>query len=595
MLASLALAIAVMLCAGCGEHQRFGDDPPIVYPTDHTVQPVVSPGVYGGSMTGTFLGDPKTLNLVVADDADTSALLGELYDSLEGRDPFTLKFKSRLAYLPKVSPDGLTYTYTLRPGLKWSDGYPITADDVIFTLNVLFDPTIQYLGREGLLVDVNQPDGTVKRVPFKYVKVNERTVKFILPVKWAPAEEIFGFNIVPKHVLEAAYNAGKFNSTWGVDTPPNQIVCSGPYKLASYTPGQRMVLVANPYFWRSINGQKLPYISKFNYLIIPDTNGMVLNFRAGGSDTIAPIPNLQYPTIAEYAKRDNYTVIDRGYDWGFSYLSFNENPHSALNKRLLKIFSDVRFRQACSYAIDRNALCDDILSGLAEPDYSPETPSDVQYYDPNVKRYDYDPAKARSLLLSMGMTPGRNGMLLYEGQPVSFNILTNTENHLRIALATVISNELQAIGLDAHFTPVEFNALITRLDAPPYDWQAIVMGFTGGPEPNDGSDIWRSGGEDHDWWPYQPKPATPWEARIDRDFTNGAHELDLVKRKKYYDDWQETLGIEQPLIFLLTQHDYSAVRNRFGNIEPSAFYSFTGDVYWNLEEEYRTRTPGYTR
>jgi peptide/nickel transport system substrate-binding protein len=581
------LTLSLLALTGCAQHARFGNDPPINYPVDHTKAPVVQAGKYGGSMTGTFLGDPKTLNVWVADDADSGALAGELYDSLEARDGFTLRYVPRLAYLPKISKDGLTYTYTLRPNLKWSDGVPLTTDDVIFTLNVLFDPNTETLSRESMLVDVNQPDGTVKRVPFKWVKVDDRTVKFILPVKWAPAEEMFGFAIAPKHCLEKIYKSGHFNQAYGVDTPPSQLVGCGPFLMTEYKPGQRVVFKRNPLYWKYSNNQKLPYLDTFNYLILPDANDMVLNFRAGDSDTLT-IPDMEYPPVAKYAKRDNYTVAYHGPDWGFSYLCFNLNPHAKLDKRLLKIFSDVRFRQACSYAIDRQGYCSDVLFGLAHPLYGPETPADVYYYDPRVKQYPYDPEKARQLLLSMGMTEGPNGMMLYGGKPVTFNILTNAENPARRALSTVVANELQSIGIDAKFTPINFNALVTRIDAPPYEWEAHILGFTGGPEPNDGGDLWRTTGADHEWSPKQNTPATAWEARIDRDFTNGAHELDPAKRRKFYNDWQETLGIEQPMIFLDYGDQYSAVRNHFGNIEPSSLQGLGGDVYWNLEEIYDT-------
>jgi peptide/nickel transport system substrate-binding protein len=540
-------------------------------------------------MTSTFLGDPKTFNCWIADDADSSALAGELFDSLEGRDAFTLKYIPRLAGLPKISADGLTYKYTLRPGLKWSDGVPLTVDDIIFTLQVIFDPTVQTSMRETMLVDVNRPDGSVKRVPFKWIKVDDRTILFVLPVKWAPAEEMFGFPIAPKHCLEQIYKSGQFNSAWSISTPPSQIVGSGPYLINRYAPAQRVILTPNPHFWRTFGKQQLPYLSKFNYLIVPDSNAQVLNFRGGGSDTLS-IPNLQYPTVAEYAKRDNYTVVARGANWGFSYLGFNLNPQAKTDKRLLAVFDDVRFRQACSYAIDRQSICTNLLLGLSHPLYSPETPADNVYFDPKVKRYSYDPAKARQLLQQMGMVPGPGGMLLYQGKTVTFNVLTDTESAASKVLTTVVSADLKNIGIDAQFTAISFDDLVTRLDSPPYDWQALVLGFTGGPEPNDGADLWRSSGLDHVWHPAQKVPSTLWEARIDRDFTDGAHELDVAKRKKYYDDWQETLGIEQPMVFLVYNDQYTAVRNHFGNIEPSTEEGLGGDIFWNLEEIYDTHS-----
>jgi len=593
-LTAAATALVAALLAGCTTHSRFGNDPPLVYPTDHNKEPVVTRGKYGGSMSGAFLSDPKTFNIIVADDADSAGLAGVFYDVLAGRDAFTLKYIPRLADLPKISPDGLTYTFTLRPNLKWSDGQPLTIDDVVFTLDVIYDPNIQCQFRENEMIDVPQPDGTTKPTPFKYEKIDDRTIRFTLPARWAPALDLFSVPIIPKHVMEPVYKAGKFNSSWGIDTPPSAFVGCGPYLMDSYAPGQRIILKPNPYFWRTQFDQKLPYLDSFQYLIVPDTNAMTLNFRAGGSDTL-PIPALQYPSIARYAKRDNYTVVDRGPDWGFGYLCFNMNPNSTMDKTLLSLFQDKRFRQACSYAIDRQGICNNILLGLAHPLYAPVTPADTQYFDPKVKQYPYDPARARKMLLDMGLTDDGTGMLLYKGKRVTFNIITNTENQARKSISTILSSNLRAIGLDAKFTPISFNDLIRRVNAPPYDWQVTYLGFTGGPEPNSGATIWRSNGPQHQWWPRQKKPVTDWEARIDRDFAQGARELDPAKRKKYYDDWQEIIGEQQPMIFTTYGEDYTAVRNHFGNIKPTPSYGLGGDVYWNLEEVYDTHAVRITR
>jgi peptide/nickel transport system substrate-binding protein len=360
--------------------------------------------------------------------------------------------------------------------------------------------------------------------------------------------------------------------------------------MSEYVQSQRIIFKRNPYFWKKDGqGNQLPYIGTFEYIITPDTNAEVLSFRGGTSDAL-DIPIQQYPSVDRYAKRDNYTVIDKGADWGFTYFCLNQCPTSTMSKTpvLLKLFSDVRFRQACSYAINRQTICDEVSLGLGHPLWGPETPADVNYFDPKVRQYPYNPQVAKQLLEQMGCTPGPNGKLMYEGQPVKFNILTNVENAARRASATIISNNLQDVGIDATFTPLAFNDLIRRLNANPYDWQACVLGFTGGPEPNDGSVIWRSVGPYHQWWPKEPHPETAWEAKIDADFARGAHNPDPKQRKIYYDDFQEILGQEQPMIFLTYGEDYSAVRNHFGNIEPTAFNGLGGSVFWNLEEIYDT-------
>ncbi len=527
-----AVMLLVGLAAGCGAHHQFGNDPSITYATNRSETPALEAGKYGSSFSGSFLTDPKTFNLWVADDADSSGIVGVLYDALEGRDSFTLKFEPRLATLPKISADGLTYTYTLRPNLKWSDGQPLTVDDIIFTLDVIFDPNVVSPLRESMEIPVKQANGLSKLEPFAYKKINNRTVQFTLPIVWAPAQAIFSFPIAPKHSLYSIYKAGGFNSAWGIDTPPKELVASGPYVMAQYLPLQRIIFKRNPYFWRSTPaGQRLPFFDRFDYIITPDTDAMVLNFRSGGSDSVT-IPPQEYPSVDKYARRDNYTVVNRGTDWGFSYLGFNMNPGSiAMQKdpKLLKLFNDVRFRQACSYAIDRNTLVTSVLLGLGEPLYSPETAADTTYFDPHVQQYPYNLDKARALLKQAGLVPGANGMMTYEGEPVKFNIMTNVENQSRKAMQVIVASNLRQIGLDVTYTAISFNDLIRRSDAKPYDWQTVLMGFTGGPEPNDGAVIWRSTGDYHQWWPKEPKPATDWEARIDHDFDMGAQSLDPKK------------------------------------------------------------------
>ncbi len=587
--ASLLLAAA----AGCGHKEGGGNGTKIVYSTDHSVLPPLTPGKYGGSLVYAQPGDPKTFNQIVSDDASSTSVLAPLYDSLEALNSYTLKFEPRLAEsLPKISADGLTYTYTLRPGLKWSDGQPLTADDFIFTLDVIYDPKVQTLAREGLLIDVNQPDGTVKRVPFKYAKIDDRTLQFTLPVKWAPAESVFSISPIPKHILYAPYKAGKFNSSYGIDTPPAQLVSCGPYVMSQYAASQRIVYKPNPNYWRkTADGKQLPYMGTYTYSIVPNFNATTLAFRNGQDDVLDLTPDA-YPALKKGEADSDYTVIDRGPSWGFSYLCFNMNPNAKIDKNLVSLFSDVRFRQAISYAVNRQRICDDVYLGLAKPLYSPVTPADITYFNPNVAQYPYDIAKAKQMLLAMGLTPGPNGKLQWHGKEVKFNIITNAENAQRVAMATIISNDLQTLGLNAIFTPINFNDMIRRLDASPYQWEASIGGFVGGPEPNNAANIWRSSGPSHQWWPGQTKPATPWEAQIDKDFTMGAHELDPAKRKQYYSDWQRIMGEQQAFIFTIYGEQYTAMRDHYGNVKPSSLYGVGGDVLWNIDELYDTRATG---
>jgi peptide/nickel transport system substrate-binding protein len=544
-------------------------------------EPPSEPGKYGGKITEAEISDPKSFNYWGSAETSTSDVVGPLYEPLNERNGYTLEFEPRLAELPKISEDGLTYTYTLREGLTWSDGQPITADDVIFTLEVIQDPKIETIMREGMLIDVVAADGTIRREPFKYRKVDTRTVEFKLPQKFAPAQTVFSFPIAPRHKLETAYRSGKFNSTWGVNTPVSELVSSGPWLIKEFVPRQRIVYTRNPRYWqKDVEGRPLPYLDQYVTLIVPDLNTITLKFRSGDTDT-SLVQQPDYPSFKKDESKGDYTLLDRGPGWGFSYIGFNMNPNSKVDKNLISLFQDVRFRRAVSHAVNRDRMVNDIFLGLAQPLYGPVTPAEKTFYNPDVPKYEYNPDKAKAILAEIGLKDGNgNGTLEYRGKDVKFNILTNTENNLRKDMATIIAEDLRKLGLGAQFTPVNFNDLVTRLDTPPYDWEAVILGFTGGPEPHSGSNIWRSSGPSHQWHPKQTKPATDWEAEIDKLWTQGAQELDPAKRKQIYDRWQVVAAEQLPFIFTVVPNQLNVIRNHYGNVKPPTTRAFL----WNIEE-----------
>jgi peptide/nickel transport system substrate-binding protein len=272
-----------------------------------------------------------------------------------------------------------------------------------------------------------------------------------------------------------------------------------------------------------------------------------------------------------------------------NYICFNQNPNSLPGQRdpaKIKLLCDQRFRQAVSFAIDRERISKTVFLGLAGPMYGPESPADKTFYNPDVPKYPFSIAKARTLLGQIGLKDSDgDGILELNGQDVKFNILTNVENRQRVAMATIITDDLRKAGLGATFTPISFNKLITLLDGKPgspYDWESIILGFTGSPEPNDGRNIWTSSGNVHQWRPYQSVPATPWEAEIDELFRKGGQEMDAAKRRALYNRWQVIAAAQLPLIYTVVPDGLIALRNKFGNVKPCSL----GGVTWNVEELY---------
>lgn len=606
LLPFLALALA-----GCGGQEKFANsETPLsnngldagVADTagGKVVEPPSKPGKYGGKLTDSALGDPKTFNLWVSGDAGSTGALSPLYSQLIERNAYTLEWESALAELPIVSKDGLTWTFQMKEGLKWSDGAPLTADDVIFTLDVIYDTKVQTNMHEGMILDAPDGKGGYKRVPLKYKKVGKNSVEFVFPVAYAPARDILSFPIAPRHKLEGFWKKGQpsetgFNPAWGVDVNVKELVASGPWIITSFVPGQRIVYGRNPNYWKKDEqGKPLPYLDQYVTLIVPDTNTITIKFLGGETDATS-VTQADYKQVKAKETEGNFKVYNLGPTTSTNFLGFNMNMRSKPakeNPELFKLFNDVKFRQAVSHAVDREKIVRNVFDGLAQPGYGPESPANKTFYSPDVPRFEYNLDTSRRLLAEIGLkdSNGDGFLEMPSGKPLKFSILTNVENKARVDQGTILTADLKAVGIDATFTPIAFNSLLGRIDNkpeegkpyPPFDWQAIVLGFTGGIEPNNGKNVWRSEGNFHQWDPYQKKPAREWEARIDELYRTGAQEMDEVKRKAIYAEFQKIVGEQQPFIYTVVPDALVALREKYGNVKPCSL----GGVTWNLEELY---------
>ena len=608
----VALPVFATILGGCGGQEKFansnvavsssGADKDLVdAQTEKVTEPPSKPGKYGGTITDAALADPKTFNLWVAGDSGSSGAVGGLYLGLIARNAYTLEWEAELAKeLPTISKDGKTWTFILRDGLKWSDGAPLTADDIIFTLDVIYDEKVQTNFRESMTLDAPDGRGGFKRVPLKYRKIDAKTVEFQFPVPYAPARDILNFAVAPKHKLYEAWRQGQpkktgFNPAYGVDTDPKQIVASGPWIMTQYVPGQRMVYKRNRNYWKKDEqGRALPYLDQSVTLITSDTNAMTLRFTGGETD-VSTIQQKDFKVVKAQESAKNFTLRNLGPSFTTTYFSFNMNMRSKpaqANPDLFKLLNDKRFRQGISHAIDRQKLARNVFQNLATPLYGPVTPANKVFYNPDIPKWEFDIEKAKAKFAECGLKDSDgNGFLEFaSGKEVTFNIITNVENESRKSMAAIITSDIKRAGINATFTPISFNSLLTRVDAKPeagepypdFDWQAMILGFGGGIDPNEVKNLWRSEGNMHQWEPYQKKPARPWEAEIDKLYIEGAQELDEAKRKKIYDKWQEIVGEEQPLIYTVTPDSLVAMKNKFGNIKPTAY----GGVTWNIEEIY---------
>ncbi len=558
------------------------------------VVPAAEVGKYGGTLMLSSISDPKTFNSVVAKETSSTFITGFILEGLVDTDGVTTEIKPSLAESWEVAADKVTWTFHLRKDVTWFDGKPFTADDVIFTFNDLYyNPSIPTSSRDILTID-----GELIKVE----KVNKYTVKFITPKPFAPMLRSIGGAILPKHILdskvvkvdpstakEGEIPQQPFNSTWGVDTPPEQIIGTGPYMMKEYKPSQYVVLVRNPNYWKKDTaGNRLPYLEQIRIVIVPNQDVQLLKFQAGELDGLS-IRGQDYPLLKPKEKSGNYTLYNAGPAFGTNFIVFNQNTgknpqgEQFVNSIKLSWYTDLNFHKAVAHAIDKEAIILNVMNGLGYPQRAAMSPGAKLFYNPNVPKYEYDLDKASEILEQAGYKDKDGDGFIEDknGNTVEFDIITNSGNTVRENIGLIIQEDLKEIGIKAKFSPIDFNALVTRL-TDTFDWDAVIIGLTGGIEPHNGKNVWESSAQLHMWHPRQKEPATEWEAEIDRLFNEGAQELDIEKRKAIYFRWQEIVAEQLPVIYTVLPASLVAIHNKFGNLKPTAF----GGWLHNLEEIY---------
>ena len=544
-------------------------------------------GTFGGELVSSTIGEgPKTFNPFNCKDNISALMSGIMYDGLLSSDPMTGQPTPKLAKSFSISPDGTIYTIKLRHGIKWSDGKPITADDVVFTWNdIIFAGLGDTSTRDSIVIDNKLP--TVR-------KIDNYTVEFITPKPFAPFVRMLSTPIAPKHIFMPAVKKGNtyFDSFLSTNTKPKDFVVSGAFKLKEYVPAQRVVFERNPnYYEINTKQQKLPYLDKLVYLIVGDLNNEVLKFEAKELDVIS----LQGSKVARYKSLEphsDFKLYNLGPDTGTMYLSMNLNNRKDnkgkyyVNTDKQTWFQDLNYRTAVDYAIDRKNMVLNIANGIGAPLFTPESLNSI-YLNKKLKPYDKNLDKSKELLKKSGFYLDKKGKLFDKhGHRVEFDLYTNAGNTEREAIGVMVKQDLEDLGMKVNFKPIEFNSLVNKLVST-YDWDMVIMGLTGSPlEPNGGKNVWLSDGRLHMFNQRNPQEGKakilPWEKELDYLYTQGALATKFEDRKKYYDKYQEIVYKEKPMIYIYSPIRIVALRNKFKNIYPSSL----GGITHNIEEIY---------
>jgi peptide/nickel transport system substrate-binding protein len=538
-------------------------------------------GRYGGHLTIGQRSEPKTLNPVTATDAVSREVIGRLMGDLIEINRSSQQTEPALAKSWKISPDGRTFTLQLRKGIRFSDGQPFDADDVVFSFGVYMDEAVDSPQRDLLIIDGK---------PIAVTKVDPYTVRFVLPRPYAAAERLFdGLAMLPKHLLEKPYHEGHFAQAWSLNAQASEIAGLGPFRLKQYVPGQRVVVERNPYYWKvDRENRRLPYLDELVFLFVGSEDAQVMRFEAGETDIISRLSSENYNLLAQEKSRSGSQLADMGPGLEYNFLLFNLNDLKG--KKLDQVagkqawFGDLKFRQAVSAAVDRESIVRMVYGARGAALWGNVGPGNKLWINPAIPHPARSVEGARQLLKSAGYSWNSAGQLLdARGRPVEFSIITSSSNSQRMKMATLLQDDLAHLGMQVHVVPLEFRALVDRVFQS-FDYDAAIMGLGGGDaDPNPEMNVWTFAGTSHLWHLGETQPATDWERELDQLMQQQMVILDYAKRKQLYDRAQQLIAENLPFIFLGTPNILASASSRVGNFHPAVMDPYT---LWNADTLY---------
>src|SRR5581483_9839487 len=531
----------------------------------------------GGRLITAQRAEPKTFNPVTTIDAASREILDLMNADLVHINRRSLQTEPALARDWNVSRDGRTYTLHLRRGIRFSDGHPMDADDVLFTFAVCLDERTGAPQRDLLIVDGK---------PIAVRKIDAYTVRFDLAAPYAAAERIFdSIAILPRHLLEKAYEDGRVGRAWGLDATPDQIAGLGPFRLKTYVPGQRAVLERNPYYWKTDQaGQKLPYLQEIVLQFPLSEELQITRFLTGEIHVLNDVSADNFLELKKRETQGGFRAWDMGPGLQYNFLVLNMNgseANAALGARHAW-FRELKFRKAISAAIDREAIVRLAYRGLADPLWTHVTRGNTLWVNPETPRPARSLSEARSYLRAAAFSWNDGRLVDRAGKAVEFSILTNATNAQRTRIATLIQHDLAELGMTVHTVSLESRTMLDRIFKR-HDFEAALLGVeSGDADPNSEMNVWLSSGGMH-LWNMSGKAQSVWEAEIDGIMRRQMTTLVYTERRRLYSRVQQLVSENLPVICLASPHVLVAATNRLENFKPAVLRHHT---LWNAESLY---------
>jgi len=511
-----------------------------------------APAQGGGELRFCLHSEPKTFNPLKVEDDASGAIRYLTGGVLVRVNRQTQELEPGLAMSWKVSKDGRQISFRLRSGVSFSDGTPLSAEDVAYTIQQLMDPAL------------HSPTGDAFRsgagsVETKVISPTQISIRFPAPV--AGLDRLFD---------QVAILSER--------SPKKEMAVLGPFIVADYKPGSTVLLKRNPDYWKTDEqGRRLPYLDSIELDIQPNRDVEMLRFKRGEVDLINTLDSEYFDRLAATSPQ---LVHDAGASLDSEQLWFNQVAKSPLPGYKKNWFRSASFRRAISEAINRQDLSTVVFHGHAQPAMGPFSPANKFWFNSKLKPQIYSPDAALKALQDDGFRMENGALKDKDGNEVVFSIITNSGNKYRERMAVLIQEDLQKIGVRVNLVTLDLPSLIERMTQT-FDYEAIILGLTNVDlDPNGEMNVWLSSAENHQWNPQQKAPETTWEAEIDRLMREQASASDPKKRKEAFDRVQEIVVEQEPFIFLINKNALSAVS---ASVHGAAPVILSPQTFWNAE------------
>jgi peptide/nickel transport system substrate-binding protein len=493
--------------------------------------------------------EPRTFDPLLVDDSSSETIRYLTGGPLIRLDRSTQKPVAALAASWRVTEAGRRIDFELRPGVVFSDGTAFTADDVIYTMKRLLNPTTH-----SPLADSFPTGG--KPVEMRGVGPHGVMIRFPNPI--ADLASLFDQVAIQSR------------------TKPDAVL--GPFVLSEHKPGISILLVRNSHFWKKDPiGKQLPYLDSVRVSIQPNREAEALALERGEIDFIQNIDPEIYDRLSK--NPDRLEVFnDAGASLDSEQLWFNQVPSAPLSSTKKAWYADSHFRRAVSYALRREDLCKLVYRGHAVPAYGPVSPSNRYWFSAAGPPPSLDDALKE--LKAGGFKRSGDTLMDGSGTRVEFSIISNAGSKIHERTLALIQQDLTRLGIKVNLVMLDFSSLIERITRT-FDYDACLMSLTNvGLDPNEQMNVWVSAAENHQWNPSQKSPANPWEAEIDKLMLAQSASPEMKDRKAAFDRVQQIVREQQPFIYLVHPNALTAVSRRLRGAAPAMLRP---QVYWNVE------------